>query len=275
MKGVIKSKKKIAVIIIILGIIALSYGLVEPQLMLVNEVTISNSDIPVSFDNSRIVFLSDIHHGPYFKAGRVKELVERVNALKPDIILLGGDYIYKGWRYMEPVFSELKHLKATTGKYGVLGNHDRQDIVLMTEIMNEAGIELLNNKAVWVEKGSKRIKIGGVGDLYKGTQDISPTINDVAGNDFVVLLSHNPDYAEQIRTPNIDYVLSGHTHGGQITLFGLWAPSIPSKYGQKYRAGIAATDYTKVLVSKGIGTVFLPLRFFARPEVLSIQLKSQ
>lgn len=270
-----KRSKRIIAFILVLGFIVLAWGFVEPYTLRVKEVSISDKDIPASFNNTRIVFVSDIHHGPFFSESRVKNLVSKVNGLKPDIILLGGDYIYHGWKYVRPVFSELSNLKAAIGIYGVLGNHDRWGIEEMSEIMKNAGIELLNNRAVWVSKGNERIKIGGVADTSEEIQDINPTINDVKNSDFVMLLSHNPDFVEEIRSRKIDFVFSGHTHGGQVTFFGLWAPSIPSSYGQKYRAGIIETDYTKVLVTKGVGTVYIPVRFFAQPEIVLIQLKSQ
>jgi hypothetical protein len=92
-------------------------------------------------------------------------------------------------------------------------------------------------------------------------------------NDFVILVSHTPDFAENLKTDKIDLMLSGHTHGGEVTFFGLWAPYIPSDYGQKYRTGIIKTDKTTVLVSNGIGNTFLPIRFFARPQINIIDLE--
>ncbi|MGB9594408.1 MAG: metallophosphoesterase, partial [Anaerolineae bacterium] len=91
--------------------------------------------------------------------------------------------------------------------------------------------------------------------------------------DFVILLSHNPDYAERLITRDIDLMLSGHTHGGQVTLFGLWAAAVPSAYGQKYRGGFVRTEHTLVYVTTGVGTITPPVRFWARPEVVLITLE--
>ena len=85
----------------------------------------------------------------------------------------------------------------------------------------------MDNKAEWVYRNGQRIKIGGVGDLFEYIQDINPTTFDAKDQNFVILLSHNPDYLEKIKIHNIDLVLSGHIHGGQVTLFGLWAPLVP------------------------------------------------
>ena len=102
----------------------------------------------------------------------------------------------------------------------------------------------LNNRAVWINHHNQRIRIGGVGDLWRDSQDIQPTLAKASNNDFVILVSHNPDYVEELPNQTIDLVLSGHTHGGQVTLFGLWAPSIPSDYCQKYQYGFIRTHAT-------------------------------
>ena len=89
----------------------------------------------------------------------------------------------------------------------------------------------------------------------------------------VILLSHHPDYADTLTTGLVDLVLSGHNHGGQVTLFGLWAPLLPSSNGQKYRTGTVHTGLTTVVISNGVGTVTPPLRFCARPEIILIRLE--
>jgi predicted MPP superfamily phosphohydrolase len=139
--------------------------------------------------------------------------------------------------------------------------------------MQAAGIVVLDNHAEWIVLGEERIRIGGVGDLWEDSQDLSATTDGVQDDDFVILLSHNPDYVEDIRTGAIDLVLSGHTHGGQLTLFGLWAPIVPSRFGQKYRSGIVRTPFTTAIISNGIGTITPPLRLFARPEIILIRLR--
>jgi len=265
--------KKILISIIILGFLALGYTFVEPYWLQITKTTVISKDIPDSFSNMKIVFISDIHHGPYFSLNRVKNLVKKINAMNPDIILLGGDYVSQDSKYIEPCFLELKKLKAKIGKYAVRGNHDNWESTDLTKkYMKEADIIDLNNQAVWIKNGVERIKIAGVGDVFTDVQDINPAIFDVKEEDFVLLLSHNPDFVEEIKTKKIDLVLSGNTHGGQVTLFGLWAPIIPSKFGQKYRTGMIETEYTRVLVSKGVGTFGLPMRFFSRPEINLIRI---
>lgn len=257
-----------------LSILLVAYAFLEPYWLTVREVRIVDPDVPEAFDGARIAFLTDIHHGPYFSLARVKNAVVTTNRLQPDIILLGGDYVFEDAQYIVPCFSELAKLEATIAAFGVLGNHDHwQDAVLTSKSMVEAGIEWVNNSAVWVERDGQRIKIGGVGDLWEGSQDIAPTIADVTEEDFVILVSHNPDYVEMMATRKVDLVFSGHTHGGQVTFFGLWAPFVPSLYGQKYRTGTVNTGFTTVIISNGVGTITPPIRFFARPEIVLVQLE--
>ena len=258
-------------ICLVLGI----YIFIEPYWLETRFIEFENKDIPYSFNGKKIVFVSDIHHGPNFSRARVQSLVKHVNDLKPDIILLGGDYI-EGAKYALACFEELKNLNAPLGKFGVLGNHDHwENEVDVREGMKSAGIKILDNKAQWITIKGGGIKIGGVGDMYADNQNIKPTVNDVQEEDFVILLSHNPDYVEEIKNYKVDIVLSGHTHGGQVTLFGQWAPVIPSNYGQKYRVGEVRTDYTKVYISRGIGSTGIPIRFFSRPEVTVFNLKKK
>ena len=110
-------------------------------------------------------------------------------------------------------------------------------------------------------------------DLWEGTQDLEATTQDALADDFVILVSHNPDYAEHMDTDRVDLVLNGHTHGGQVTFFGLWAPFVPSEFGQKYRSGVVQTGSTIVVISNGIGTITPPVRFFARPEIVLVVLE--
>jgi len=268
-----KSGKILLALILSAGILS-AYSLIEPYLMEVKQIGVESKDIPESFDGKKVVFISDIHYGPFFSKERVRDLVTEVNDLAPDLIVIGGDYVDHSSEDISSCFEELRNLKAPLGVYGVLGNHDHWGRENLThEKMTEAGITPLDNKAVWISLVGERIKLGGVGDLWHDTQNISPTIDGVGVDDFIVLLSHNPDYAEKIKTDKVDLVLSGHTHDGQVTFFWLWAPYTNSKYGQKYRSGFVDTKYAKVYVTRGIGTTILPIRFFARPEITVLNLK--
>lgn len=271
-----KKVPKVLLYLLIVCILLGAYMFIEPYWLDVKQINIKNKDIPSSFDGKKIVFVSDIHHGPNFSRDRVKRMVEKVNDLEPDIILIGGDYTEKDGHYITPCFEELKNLEAPLGKYGVLGNHDYfRNAQPVKQGMRQAGITILDNTAQWIVHGKGRIRIGGVSDLYHGPQLLNPTIKDVREDDFVILLSHNPDFVERIRTYKVDVVLSGHTHGGQVTFLCLWAPYIPSSYGQKYKTGVVETEYTRVYISNGVGSTGIPIRFFARPQINVFKLIKQ
>ncbi len=249
---------------------------IEPHFLTVRHLEIAVPEECREFDGKKIVFFSDIHHGPDFSVKRIKNLVKTVNELNPDIILAGGDYV-SGSAYIEECFGELKELKAPLGKFGVLGNHDHWDDAIKTrECMKNSGIKNIDNSSEWIESGGARIKIGGVGDLWTDFQDVEKTSSGTTEKDFVILISHNPDYAEKLGEAGgvIDLMLSGHTHGGQGTFFGLYAPVLPSAFGQKYRSGIAYKGRTQVIVSKGVGNIRPAWRFCCPPDILALTLKA-
>jgi predicted MPP superfamily phosphohydrolase len=261
----------LTIVIVILTV----YILIEPYLTEDKVITVVNRDLPQQFANTKLILIADLHHGPFFSLSRLRKLVRKVNAQNPDLIVLAGDYVDFNSKYIRPCFNELQNLQAPLGVYGVLGNHDHiQGAALLTkQAMKEAGIVSLDNKAFWIDKAGGRIKLGGVGDYLTDAQDLRPTINDVRTDDFVILVTHNPDYCAALAPDEVDLVLSGHTHGGQVTLFGLWAPVIPSRHGQKFRTGVIELPTTKVIVSNGVGVSMLPLRFFARPQLVTVVLQ--
>jgi len=268
-------KKRILPVIAALLISMGLYSFIEPFWIDQKVYVINHPDIPASFDNTRIVFLADIHHGRFFSRSRVKKVVDLANKLDPHLILLGGDYVEGSPDYIEGCFEELGKLSAELGVYGVLGNHDHwQGADKIREVMAKQGILSIDNNAFWVQKDGHRIRVGGVGDHCEDVQNLEVTTGKTLESDFVLLVSHSPDYALDITGDKVDLLLSGHTHGGQVTLFGLYAPKVPSRYGQRFRTGEKVVNSIQVIISNGIGTVLLPIRFFARPQIVIIQLEA-
>lgn len=234
-----------------------------------------SQDLPAAFDGTTVAFLSDIHHSRSFPLGRVKELVALTNGLHADLVLLGGDYVSHSRAHIPSFFREAAALTAPFGVYGVLGNHDRNtDAELSEQCMRQAGIRSLDNQGYWLEKRGARIRVGGVADLTTATQDLSPMLAETRPNDFMILVSHHPDYAEQLPFSLIDLMLCGHTHGGQVSLLGKWAPTgfMPSRFKLKYLTGVIKNAGTTVIVSNGIGTVGPPVRIWAAPQIWLITL---
>jgi len=126
-----------------------------------------------------------------------------------------------------------------------------------------------------IEGGGSRIRIGGVDDYIRGHAVLEPVLAETNESDLVVLAAHNPAFVKNITNNGIDLVLSGHTHGGQVTFFGLWAPFFHFKYGQRYRASVFEAANATVIVSNGVGTTYVPIRFFAEPEINVIELENE
>jgi len=250
--------------------------LMEARSLRVTRVAFASADVPPAFDGLRIAFVSDIHYGSFVSRARVRQTVDRVNALHPDLIILGGDYIYRKQSGSDigPVFAELARLRAPLGVYGVLGNHDVALLeVNVAPVMKAAGIHELYDDGVWLRRGGDRIRLGGLSDTLPDSPLPPQVLGDATPEDFVLLVSHSPDVTESLGGTPVDLVLAGHTHGGQITAFGLWSPFVPSRYGNKYRAGMVASGPVPVYVTTGVGTIIVPLRFFARPEVVLLTLR--
>lgn len=259
--------------IVILAALAATM-LLEARSLRTHRFTESDGELPAAFDGLKVAFVSDIHRGPYVSQERMRRVVDQVNALRPDLIVLGGDYAYRDSAAIEQAFAELRRLKAPLGVYGVLGNHDHWlDAAATRAAMAAAGVHDLDNRGVWLERGGQRLRLCGVDDLWEGRQDLARALGDATAEDFVMLASHNPDYAVQLGDAPVDLVLSGHTHGGQVTLFGLWAPLLPSDHGQMFREGLAQAGDVRILVTTGVGTTLLPLRLFAPPEIVLLTLR--
>lgn len=279
-------RNKCLFILLLTGIVLLAYCSLETRWIKTIRISIESHDIPASFDGVRIVFVSDIHHGAALSRERVRKLAQRINDIHPDIIILGGDYISRKEKYIIPVFDELRNLKSKYGIFGVMGNHDYfVNGDLTKKMMVRNGIKLCDNKSYWVKINRDSIKIGGVDDPEGHKQELDSTIHDVHKKDFCILISHRPDYIDNINSDLVDLTLSGHTHGGQITFFGLWAPILPLDNGlwaslsitrksQRFRYGLIHTKPTmQSYITSGIGTRFPDLRFFCRPEIAVLELK--
>lgn len=283
----LNNRKKIFSFIFILIIIMpcsfVLYGYFEARNIALREFTFVHKDIPESFNGSKVIFISDIHCDEYFTPEKVAQLVKRINDLKPDIILIGGDNVRKDSIYVTPFFAEIGKLKSKYGVYTVLGNHDHwEGADLIQNGLKNCGFHICDNQAYWIKEGMDSIRIGGVGDFWEDNQILENTVDEISDNDFCILLSHNPDYMEKLDSERVDLMLSGHTHAGQITLFGLWAPIMPSSMhpeylqtGQKYRYGWIQKSKTRLYVTSGIGMGGFPFRFFARPEIVEITLRNK
>jgi len=241
--------------------------------------------LPTSLDGLRVVQLTDIHLGPWNSVADVRRIVAAANALDPDLVALTGDYVLQSADYVAPVAAALAGLRARVGVVGVLGNHDWwEDGALSKRELSRAGVRMVDNGRVFVTP-SRRISelpdeglcVAGVGDLMTDEQHYNAALAGLPGEMPRLLLSHNPDVAEERAFigsgHRVDLMLSGHTHGGQIRFPVIGSPVTMSRYGQKYARGLVQGPACPVYVSRGLGMAMLPIRFGSVPEIAVIELK--
>jgi len=261
----------------VLAVAFVAWTLIEARTLQVRRAVLSSPNLPASFDGATVVFAADIHAGPFLGRARVRSLVDRINALEPDVVILGGDYVGGRAGGKKAFYSEIGRLEAPLGVYAVLGNHDYWEGVTQARAgMANAGITLLVNDSATVARGGETIRIAGVDDAWIGDADIQAAAAGIGEEEFAVFVSHAPDYfpdALPSTGETFDVALAGHTHGGQLTVFGALAPFVPSAYGQRYSGGWVEESGVPTLVTRGAGNVTVPMRFFAPPEIHLIELR--
>jgi predicted MPP superfamily phosphohydrolase len=243
--------------------------------------------LPTALDGLRAVHLTDIHHGPWMSRDDIRQVVDAANELRPDLILLTGDYVQESAAYARPVVEELARLKPRFATLAVLGNHDWWDNPqLLRREFTRAGIRVLDNgRCVLTPDGRllpdarEGLALCGIGDLWEDRPDYGLALAGLPTSLPRLLLSHNPDAAEEpelVRSGlRVDLMVSGHTHGGQIRLPLLGTPVIPSRYGSKYAQGLIQGPICPVFVSRGIGTSQLPVRLGVLPEIAVLELRQR
>ena len=245
--------------------------LTEPLMLTTERKTLA---APEALSGLKLVYASDLHGGGSVSLRRIESLVKKINAEKPDIVLLGGDFADSAADAAE-VFSRLSKLRASYGIFAVRGNHDASYDI--TTLMREAGITPCNNEGYWIKYGEGRLRILGVDDYIIGETDAVSALGDATEEDFTLLLCHNPlsvaKVAEQVGAQSIDYALCGHTHGGQVTFLGLWGP-LGDRAFPAYSSQWVDKSGITTLYSNGIGTTALPIRFMAPPQYHVLTLGS-
>ena len=253
--------------------VGVGYGFAESTRLRIDRLTVTVPRLPAAFRGLRVAFVTDIHLGPFLTEQYVAGVVRTTLLLDPDLILLGGDYSHRDGKYIAPCFEQLAKLSAPLGVYGVLGNHDYWHGLDETKAgMRRAKVEELTNRGVWLERPGGRLRVAGVDDLWRGAPDLAPALGDATATDACVVVSHNPDFAENITDRRVGLLLSGHTHGGQVVVPGYGPPIVPSAYGMKYARGLVQAPATQVYVSPGVGMSGLPVRANCRPEVALLTL---
>ncbi len=284
------------------------YAVAEPWMTHVTSYRLTPPGWPKGL-SLKIAALADLHVcEPWMSLARVNRIVAQTNAMKPDAIVLLGDYVagYRMSRLSEHVADQvwadaLGALSAPFGVHAVLGNHDwwdddetqmrRSDTPSAERALVAAGIPVHNNRAVRYVKNGQPFWIAGLADQwcytirrsqrkpafpggplqhYQGLHDLPGTLAQVADKAPIVLLAHEPDIFPQV-PERVAVTLCGHTHGGQINLMG-FAPRIPSIYGRRYTYGHIVEDNRNLIVSGGLGCSMMPVRFGVPPEIVMLEL---
>ncbi|MFN2529885.1 MAG: metallophosphoesterase [Pyrinomonadaceae bacterium] len=247
-------------------------ALTEPYMLTVEHQRIQIARLPKEFEGFRIVQLSDVHHGPFSSTAQIERAVEIANQLKPDIIALTGDYISRERHYAAPCAEMLGGLCARYGVYAVLGNHDHwTDAALITDLFRAEGIKVLINEGMHFEHRGAAFWLAGVDDTMVGLEDLSLALAGARKDEMKLLLAHNPIILRRAARAGVDLVLSGHTHGGQVS----WRSekSASGRPRRRLLKGLGRQGNTQIYVTRGLGTVILPIRYGCPPEVSLLELR--
>jgi len=243
--------------------------------------------LPRAFDGFRIAQLSDIHLDDYTEPFLLRDAVNQINRMNPDAVFLTGDFVTHGlvpkrfelgtaWQC-----ANLLNQIQCPNRYGVLGNHDvvvgSQEV---TKALTANSITMLVNEYVPIERGGARFWLAGLDDPVAGRPNPEKTIPESIRNipdEPIVLLSHAPDYADDLlKLPSgkaVSLMLAGHSHGGQIRLPWIGPLNLP-EMGRKYVEGWFRLQNLQLYVNRGLGTVVVPFRFDCPPEITLLTLRS-
>lgn len=234
----------------------------------VTEASLPVSGLPTALHGVRIALLTDIHHSALVGADDIRAAVNLAMSLHPDLVVLGGDYVTRAdRRFVGPVADLLAPLKAPHGVFAILGNHD--DDKEMPAALAKKGFDVLKDQSTRVTLRGEALQLAGIRFWTRRPADILNVIKKP--RDPVVLLAHDPRRLTEAAMLRVPAVLSGHTHGGQIVLPGIGALA---KSRFPVLEGLGRKAFTSIFVSRGIGTVYMPVRINCPPEVALVTLQS-
>jgi uncharacterized protein len=245
----------------------------EPNNLVLERKRVPLPKLPNAFDGFRIVLLTDLHLHPFTTANLIRRTVEISNALKPDLVLLGGDYVCSSAEAAFELGPILESLDAKHGLFAVLGNYDHfRGARIVLDGLRRASIPVLMNAGVELTMGEASIFLAGIDSVSAGRPNPRAAYSTGKNGTVSLALVHEPDYINRLRKlVPVDLQLSGHTHGGQVRIPGL-GPIVLPPWGHAYVEGLYRVGASQVYTSRGIGMVGVPFRFNCPPEVTEITL---
>jgi len=255
--------------------LAASYPIfIERYIVLTNSYRVSVPNLPKAFTGFRIVQLSDLHYGFLVPRGLIRQVIDRTNHLKPDLIVCTGDYVHEknSTKQIDEVWPVMSRLSAQFGVYSVLGNHDHWASTDRSDYWLKRTQQDLCHKVVRIERDKQNLWLAGAGDLYEDHRNLDDVLGKIPDSDCRIVLAHNPDSADTAFSKRIDLMISGHTHGGQVNIPFIGTPVLPVQ-NKNYSSGLKVSPRGgKVFISKGIGWAIYPIRFNCYPEIVVLEL---
>lgn len=247
------------------------YALNEANSLSLERVAIKLERLPKKLDGFRIIHLSDIHHSPFTNLEHITRTVKIANRLKPDMFVLTGDYVSHETEFIAPVAEVLSKLEAEFGTHACLGNHDHwTDAAELIKCFRREKINLLINEGFRLTARDSSFWLAGVDDYMVGKTDVPASLRGSFPDEMKILLAHNPVIIRQAARFGIDLMFSGHTHGGQVKV----RESKNKLFARrKLTSGLHRRKNTQIYITRGIGTVVLPVRYQCPPEISLIELK--
>jgi len=248
------------------------YAIDEAGSLSLERVTVDLKRLPKKLDGLKIIHLSDTHHSPFTGLEHIARAVKIANRLRPDMFILTGDYVSHETRFIAPVAEVLGELKSEFGTFACLGNHDHwTDADLVTRRFRDNGMTVLINEGFRFEAHGASLWLAGVDDHMVGKTDLPSALRGSYPDEMKLLLAHNPLIFRQAVRLGVDLTLSGHTHGGQIKIRDDEKRLIRRR---KLSSGLHQRKNSQIYITRGIGTVVLPVRYQCPPEISLLQLRS-
>lgn len=255
---------------------AVGYGYstqIEPDWLTVEQVQVPLKKLKPALEGFKMVHMSDIHLHPYTQLEFVQKAVARANELRPDVVVLTGDYVLEGADSIFELAPALAGLNAKYGIFTILGNHDLwTNAEVVRTGLQQAGLPVLINEGLALGVGSELLYLAGMDDGWSGQLDLKAALAKLPTDAPAILLMHEPDLADSFALDGrISLQLSGHSHGGQVRLPGIGAPILPH-LGRKYDQGLYRVRDMWLYTTRGIGLGPVPTRFNCPPEITEITL---